>query len=53
MKCDNCVIMEEINNSASACCCIWYMDNVVCGDKNVEECTEYKEKKYTESEDTE
>ena len=48
MKCDNCIIMEQIKNSASPCCCIWYMDNVVCGDKNVEDCTEYREKKYTE-----
>lgn len=38
MKCDTCKIYKEMPVCA---CCAWYMDNVVCGDKTAEECTEY------------
>lgn len=47
-KCDNCIIMKQINNSAELSCCIWYMDNVVCGNKSIEECTDFKESEDTE-----
>ena len=37
-KCGTCKIAHEMPDMA---CCAWYMDNVVCGDKTTEECTEY------------
>ena len=43
-KCDNCAIMQEMNECAEPCACIWYIDNVVFGDKRVEDCTAFKEK---------
>lgn len=38
MKCNTCKIDKEMPIGA---CCVWYMDNVVCGDKTTEDCTEY------------
>lgn len=26
-------------------CCVWYMDNVVCGNKDVKDCPVYKKAK--------
>ncbi len=37
-KCGTCKIAHEMPDMA---CCVWYMDNVVCGDKTTEDCTEY------------
>lgn len=42
MKCETCEIMKLIEASNEPACCIWYMDNVVCGDKSVEDCTAYQ-----------
>lgn len=42
MKCDNCKIHKDAENSKEPACCIWYMENVVCGDKAVEECDKYE-----------
>ena len=39
-KCDTCKIMHEMENS-NELCCVWYMDNVVLGNKNIEECEDY------------
>ena len=44
VKCRSCKIMDEIAETGSYCCCKWYMDNVVCGDKTVDECTMYIKK---------
>lgn len=41
VKCDTCKIMREMENSNELCCCGWYMDNVVLGNKNIEECEDY------------
>lgn len=41
-KCENCKIMEECRNNPTPACCIWYMNNVVCGDKKIEDCTDYQ-----------
>lgn len=49
-KCNNCAIMAKMNECDEACVCVWYMDNVVCGNKRIEDCTAFEEK---ESEDTE
>ena len=45
MKCETCEIMKCIEASNELACCIWYMDNVVCGDKSVEDCTAYEPSK--------
>lgn len=37
-KCGTCKIAHEMPDMA---CCAWYIDNVVCGDKTTEDCTEY------------
>ena len=42
-KCNTCKIRKEIEKSTEPACCIWYMDNVVLGDKNVNECEIYQE----------
>ena len=49
-KCKTCEIYKacEIYKKAqnqSLACCIWYMDNVVLGNKKVEDCTDYKKAK--------
>ena len=46
VKCDTCkimhkMIMHEMENINELCCCGWYMDNVVLGNKNIEECEDY------------
>lgn len=47
-KCDNCIVIQKMNECDEPCACAWYIDNVVFGNKCVEECTAFKEKKYTE-----
>ena len=42
-KCNTCKIRKEIEKSAEHACCIWYMDNVVLGDKSVHDCEIYQE----------
>ena len=42
-KCNTCKIRKEIEKSTEPACCIWYMDNVVLGDKNVNDCEIYQE----------
>lgn len=43
-KCDTCKVEDEVRKSHEPACCKWYMDNVVIGDKSVEDCTEYEPK---------
>ena len=43
-KCKTCKIYK-MAQSQSLACCIWYMDNVVLGNKKVEDCTDYKKAK--------
>lgn len=38
MKCDTCKVQRYIAESKELACCAWYMENVVCGDKSVEDC---------------
>lgn len=42
-KCNTCKIRKEIEKSTEPACCIWYMDNVVLGDKSVNDCEIYQE----------
>ncbi len=37
-KCKDCKIYQEMSEGS---CCAWFLDNVICGDKTKEECTEY------------
>ena len=43
MKCDTCKVQKYITESKEPACCIWLLDNVVCGDKSVDDCPEYEE----------
>lgn len=43
MKCEKCKIMNELYESKEPACCAWYMDNVVLGNKSVEDCGCYEE----------
>lgn len=42
MKCESCKIFKEENESSGLAICAWYLENVVCGSKTVEECDEYE-----------
>ena len=42
-KCNTCKISKEIEKSTEPACCIWYMDNVVLGDKSIDDCEIYLE----------
>ena len=42
MKCETCEVMKRIEASNEPACCVWYMDNVVCGDKSVKDCAAYE-----------
>ena len=42
-KCNTCKISKEIEKSTEPACCVWYMDNVVLGDKNINDCEIYQE----------
>lgn len=44
-KCKSCKTYHKTKNKYA--CCKWYMDNVVCGNKDVKDCMEYKYKKGT------
>lgn len=37
-KCDTCKIAKEIQESKEPSCCAWYLENVICGNKTVDEC---------------
>lgn len=41
-NCLSCEIYREAERCGEMACCAWYMDNVVCGDKAVSDCTEYR-----------
>ena len=45
MKCKTCEVMKRIEASNEPACCVWFMDNVVCGDKSVEDCEVYEPSK--------
>ena len=45
-RCKKCKTYNRTLNKSA--CCKWYMDNVVCGNKSVKDCTEYKYKKGTQ-----
>lgn len=40
-KCKNCLIHKQMIESKEPSCCAWYIDNVVLGNKSVDECTEH------------
>lgn len=42
MKCDTCEIRVQMEKSKEPACCVWYMDNVVCGNASVNDCPDYK-----------
>ena len=53
MKCDDCYIRFKVKESKEPAVCCWYMENVVLGNKSVDECKKYrKNKKVKETEET-
>ena len=48
MKCETCEVMKRIEASKEPACCVWLMENVVCGNKSVEECDAYEPQKGEE-----
>lgn len=40
--CKTCQVYAKAIASAEPAACKWYVDNVVCGDKSVKSCTNYK-----------
>ena len=40
---ENCKIYQKAIKEGG--CCVWYMDNVVCGNKSEKDCPQYKNKK--------
>lgn len=42
MKCDTCAVQRRVNESKEPACCGWFLENVVCGDKEVRDCTAYE-----------
>ena len=50
MKCETCEVMKRIEASKEPACCVWLMENVVCGNKSVEECDAYEPSKECISE---
>lgn len=48
-KCDTCGIAREAIESNEPACCSWYIESVVCGDKTINDCTEYIPEKEEEN----
>ena len=36
--CEQCFILKKAELSEEPAACIWYIDNVICGNKSVEDC---------------
>ena len=43
MKCLKCKIYKEAQESDVPAVCAWYLENVVCGFKILEDCPEFEE----------
>ena len=42
-KCKTCQVHKRVMESEEPACCAWLLDNVVCGDKSVDDCPVYEE----------
>ena len=38
MTCKDCNILKKAELSEEPAACVWYIDNVICGNKTVEDC---------------
>ena len=47
-RCDTCDVTRRVNESAEPACCAWLMENVVCGNKSVDDCPVYEPMKKEE-----
>ena len=45
-KCKTCQVHKRVMESEEPACCAWLLDNVVCGDKSVDDCAVYEEDDY-------
>ena len=43
-KCDTCFVTANVAKSKEPAACKWFIDNVVCGNKSVNDCPMYKHK---------
>ena len=43
MKCNTCKVNKLVMESDEPACCAWLLDNVVCGDKSVDDYPVYEE----------
>lgn len=41
-RCGTCAVMKRAQESEEPACCAWFIENVVCGTKSVNDCTEYE-----------
>lgn len=41
-RCETCQVYADALKSNEPACCKWFIDNVVCGDKSVKSCPNYK-----------
>lgn len=46
MKCDTCEIHRAEKSSKEPAICAWRLENVVCGNKSVDDCPVYMEEKH-------
>lgn len=42
MRCATCQVYADATEFDEPCVCIWFMDNVVCGNKSVDDCPVYE-----------
>lgn len=45
-KCDICKVMRDAESSNEPACCAWYLENVIIGNKKVDDCPVYMEEKH-------
>lgn len=41
-RCDVCRVKESVEKSNEPACCAWYLENVVVGNKTVDNCTAFE-----------
>lgn len=43
MKCETCAVYKRVLIAGDEpVCCAWYLENVICGEKSVSDCTDYE-----------
>jgi hypothetical protein len=42
IRCATCQVHRDATKSAEPACCVWFMDNVICGNKTADDCPVYE-----------